>query len=164
MRCVVQPDVEKAHQREVVIQDSIENKRKIKLKKFIRDNSVCKKLKIIACSWEKSPDIPEHGYVDGDMNLSGNVAGGGILGVVSVGGKIKGKGKIRGEYTGRVCGNEYCYFHFILSDNSYHVIDVSKNKKWRMAKNGLIIRYEKIYTDYSKYTEKMDPLYNESRY
>lgn len=162
----IQPDVEKIYQRQLFVNDSIEKVKAKKLAQFIHKNSVHKKLKIIACSWEKELDTPEHGYISGD--LAGSAAGGGgggaILGtgIVGGGGKSKTKGTLKGEYTGRVYGNEYRHFHFILSDNSYHVVDAKANKMWRMASLGLIIKYDKIYTDYIDFREELTPLYNET--
>lgn len=153
----IQPDVERIYERRIFVRDSTQKAEARKLAEFIRKHNVHKKLKIIVCSWEKEPDTPEHGTLDGDFETSSSGMG---LGFRS----SEGKGKLHGEYTGRVYGNDYHFFHFVLQDNSYHVIDASKNKMWRMARLHLIVQYDKVYTSYHTYTEKLTPLYNESFY
>lgn len=162
IRLQIQPTVEKIYQQQLFQQDSAKKAEVRKLEQFIRKNSIRKELRVIACSWEKDPDIPEHGYIDGNLESSGSGGGAIILGIGGGGGKSKAKGTLKGEYTGRVYGNEYRYFHFVLSDNSYHVIDAINNKIWRMAVNRLVVRYEKIYSNYHQYTEKFTPLYNKT--
>lgn len=166
----IQPDVERIYERRIFVLDSNQKAEARKLAEFIRKHNVHKKLKIIVCSWEKEPDTPEHGTLDGDFETSSFSVGvggaslrvGGGLGLST--GSSEGKGKLHGEYTGRVYGNDYHFFHFVLQDNSYHVIDASKNKMWRMARLHLIVQYDKVYTSYHTYTEKLTPLYNESFY
>lgn len=166
----IQPVVERIYERRIFVRDSTQKAEARKLAEFIRKHNVHKKLKIIVCSWEKEPDTPEHGTLDGDFETSSSSVGigGAFLGVGGglglSGGSSEGKGKLHGEYTGRVYGNDYHFFHFVLQDNSYHVIDASKNKMWRMARLHLIVQYDKVYTSYHTYTEKLTPLYNESFY
>lgn len=166
----IQPVVECIYERRIFVRDSTQKAEARKLAEFIRKHNVHKKLKIIVCSWEKEPDTPEHGTLDGDFETSSSSVGigGAFLGVGGglglSGGSSEGKGKLHGEYTGRVYGNDYHFFHFVLQDNSYHVIDASKNKMWRMARLHLIVQYDKVYTSYHTYTEKLTPLYNESFY
>ena len=133
-----------------------------KLQEFIKKNNVSKKLKIIACSWEKEADTQEHGSLNGDLSSIGG--GGGVLGIGGgVGaGMSKSNGKINGRYTGRIYGEEFYLFHFILSDNSYHVINAKEHPEWRMAKKHLVVKYEKLYTDYTQYKETLTPLWIES--
>lgn len=172
IKLLIQPEVEEIYQRQVFVRDSIQTAETKKLKEYIRKNNIHKKLKIIVCSWEKEPDIPEHGTLDGDFETHSSNNGGGIGGaILGIGGGLglgggssEGKGKLHGEYTGRVYGNNYHFFHFVLNNNSYHVIDASKNKMWRMARKNLIVKYDKVYSDYNVYTETLTPLYNESSF
>lgn len=163
---LIQLTVEKTYQQQIFQRDSTKKAEARKLEQFIRNNSFRKELRIIACSWEKAPDIPEHGYLDGNLDASGISGGGGVLiggtGIGAGGGKNKAKGTLHEEYTGRVYGNDYRYFHFVLSDNSYHVVDAASNKIWRMAVNRLVVRYEKIYSNHHQYTETLTLLYNKT--
>lgn len=144
------------------IRDSIAHEEQKALNQYIEAHSFSKKMRIIACSWEASPDTPERGSLTGSLTAEGNMGaiifdgtGGGI-------GSSSKNGEIIGKYTGRIEGNKFTYFHFILSDNSYHVIDASKDKKWLMAQKGIWVRYDKTYTNYDEYNETFTPLYNES--
>ncbi len=76
---------------------------------------------------EKEADTQEHGSLNGDLSSIGG--GGGVLGIGGgVGaGMSKSNGKINGRYTGRIYGEEFYLFHFILSDNSYHVINAKEH-------------------------------------
>lgn len=158
----IRPLVEADYQAEVAKQQALRQTEAENLRQFIQKNNVCKKLRIIACSWQKEADIPEHGSLSGDFSSTGG--GGGFLGAGGGvgGGMSRGKGKISGEYKGRVYGEEYYFFHFILSDNSYHVINVKECPMWRMAKKGLLVQYKKIYRDYNMYKETITPLWTES--
>lgn len=127
------------------------------LRKFIEENSVCKELKIVCCSWQSKPDIPEYGDLSGASSLTGCALWGRNHG----GGLARSRGHIAGQYVGRVYGEDYGFFHFILSDNSYHVIDAEENPKWRMAKEGMKVKYEKIYRDYNRYDEILTPIWVE---
>lgn len=44
-------------------------------------------------------------------------------------GSVSGSGKVKGEYNGRVLGEEYKFLHLVFEDNSYHVVDVSRKGK-----------------------------------
>ena len=158
VRLGIKPDIEKAWIRE----DSLAQVAKRSLERYIRANSFSKKLRIIACSWEGTADVPEYGYINGTLSSNGSLSAlklGGIGGGI---GSSSTNGTLKGEYKGRKDGDPHRFFHFVLADNSYHVIDVSKNKMWLMAKTGMLVHYERKYSDYGKYTEAFTPLYSES--
>lgn len=132
------------------------------LPEYIRRNSFCKKMRIIACSWENESDVPDYGYIDGEISSSGKVSGGmlGLIGGVS--GSSKTTGKIKGVHNGRIYGAGYRYFHFILADNSYHMVDAKNNPEWRMAYEGLLVEYRKKCFNYNDIRVTFTPLYNQS--
>lgn len=162
VRKAISSSVDSVYRIEVENQRARRQAEAIKLQEFIKKNNVSKKLKIIACSWEKEADIQEHGSLNGDLSSIGG--GGGLLGVGGgIGaGMSKSNGKINGGYTGRIYGEQFYLLHFILSDNSYHVINAKEHPEWRMAKKHLVVKYEKIYTDYAQYKETLTPLWTES--
>lgn len=160
--CQISPVRDSILRKEKWIQDSIQLDLIKALPEYIRKNSFCKKMRIIACSWEKEADVPDHGSIDGEVSSSGEVSGGmlGLIGGVS--GSSETTGKIKGEYKGRIYGDGYRYFHFILADNSYHMVDAKNNPEWRMAHERLLVEYRQTCTYYNDIRVTFTPLYNQS--
>lgn len=148
--------------------DSIDMVKKQKevqaLQAFIKKNSVKKILRIVSYDWQKEKDIPEKGTLNGTFVSKG---GGGGLVIRSVFGQIygagaggsKSDGKLQGEFTGRIEGEPHRYLHLILQDNSYYMIDTNNAPAWRMVSSKTKVLYEKVYTSYTHFEERLKPIY-----
>lgn len=132
-----------------------------KQREFIRKNNISKKLRIIEYYWESEKDSEERASLNGYYSSKGGGAGFLLNGFGLGGGKSNGYGRIGGAYRGRIYGEKRYILHFILSDNSYHIINAKENPEWRMAKKHMMVKYEKIYTDFTQYREVFTPLWTE---